>query len=767
MRALLSLLLATQVGAGTIQISSSAQWREWSFPAGVIDVDDRGHVTTRQFSRNINAVADAAQFTYKNATGEMVRGGIRKAGSNPGQAALILDGDPATWWKPNPQDALSKWQVDIDLGRLVQVRNIRLMFPDEEGARPFEQYGVFICEGARQVVGKDIFQFKRVGGTTRPTRERFVEIDLQTIEPGEAIGDYLVTTIDDTLDYAPVQYVRVTAFAKNHDGALADIEVVALGDNLGLGTFARGGSIRAGQDVQNVFAVADGSANKQWNLSANRPVDWREGGSWLEWDLGATFWLDQLTMLEFPQNFATTGYANTQQYYFRWQTSDGTPVPTLGEKTPQSAFDYDPLSIVDNTSTQRNLEYNFRFPFRRVRYLFYNHDGFAVDRGFVFRIFQIFLYGHGYPAEAVMQSNFISLQGAKSLRRLQWDADLPPDTRLELRSRTGDTLEEVSYYFDKNGNEIPETRWNKLPNSQKQPIVTASQISSDWSAWSPRYGVNGSEFLSPSPRNFVQIEARLISDNPQVAPTLRSVALDFDDPLVSGGIFGRVEPREAALDSLTLFHYWLRGMARPLDPGFDLIGLSLPTDLAGQVELFVGGQRIDPLRVVQAENELEIALPTKVRSDSVEVVLPLRLVRDAAVFVGWIGSSERPEVRQEVQPEHQGSFVVFVPDIVRDTGLIRKMRLSTTVITPNDDGVNDWLDIEILIVKTSHIPAVAIYDLSGRRVSGAAREMEGLYRWDGRDASGESVSPGLYIVETRVEADFGTERRQRIAHVVY
>ena len=48
------------------------------------------------------------------------------------------------------------------------------------------------------------------------------------------------------------------------------------------------------------------------------------------------------------------------------------------------------------------------------------------------------LFGEGYMAEVVMESDFIDLGGTKSIRRLSWEADLPAGTFVEIRSQTGD-----------------------------------------------------------------------------------------------------------------------------------------------------------------------------------------------------------------------------------------------------------------------------------------------------------------------------------------
>ena len=52
----------------------------------------------------------------------------------------------------------------------------------------------------------------------------------------------------------------------------------------------------------------------------------------------------------------------------------------------------------------------------------------------------------------------IAWGAAKALTSVEWDADIPPGTRLELRSRTGGEVVENVHYFDKKGKEITERR---------------------------------------------------------------------------------------------------------------------------------------------------------------------------------------------------------------------------------------------------------------------------------------------------------------------
>ena len=103
----------------------------------------------------------------------------------------------------------------------------------------------------------------------------------------------------------------------------------------------------------------------------------------------------------------------------------------------------------------------------------------------------------------------------------------PSGTRLELRSRSGDELEQNFTFYDKNLKEVTEKRWDKLIPSFRGSIDTTTAPGGDWNPWSNIYAASGQTFLSPSLRCFVQLDVRLVSYSPLRAPSLDWVSLDF------------------------------------------------------------------------------------------------------------------------------------------------------------------------------------------------------------------------------------------------
>lgn len=124
--------------AGEYRIQSRAGWESWAFPAGIVELHEDGSISLKRFRKNINAVANAAEFEHRSKdAGGLVAGGLRNAGSSQGTAGRAIDGDSQTWWQPSIEDALEDWWLEIDLGRSVLANKVRIAFPDGAAVKPF------------------------------------------------------------------------------------------------------------------------------------------------------------------------------------------------------------------------------------------------------------------------------------------------------------------------------------------------------------------------------------------------------------------------------------------------------------------------------------------------------------------------------------------------------------------------------------------------------------------------------------------------------
>ena len=134
-----------------------------------------------------------------------------KPGSNPDAAGRIIDGDSATFWQAAPSDAIDDWSVQIDLGRAVLAKEIRLEFPDQDGARPFHQFTVFTATGITSDPLKDVFLYRPVYLTTQPNQDTSIVIplsfDLQ--DTAQVVDPNLDIEPADIAQFRLVQYINL------------------------------------------------------------------------------------------------------------------------------------------------------------------------------------------------------------------------------------------------------------------------------------------------------------------------------------------------------------------------------------------------------------------------------------------------------------------------------------------------------------------------------------------------------------------------------
>ena len=175
---LAALALALPLGAETLVFQGEESWASWRQPAGLLRTGDGGELRLVKFSKDIDAVRDAHLFSYESKTRGEVTGGIWEAASNPSTGDNAIDGDPTTYWQPDPDDPTEDWAIEIDLGRAVLASEIRLTFPQEEGARPFRQFTVYIATGTRISVDEDLYLYSPVFRTTKPNEESSISIPL-------------------------------------------------------------------------------------------------------------------------------------------------------------------------------------------------------------------------------------------------------------------------------------------------------------------------------------------------------------------------------------------------------------------------------------------------------------------------------------------------------------------------------------------------------------------------------------------------------------
>ena len=754
------------------RVDRRAEWQQWTFPAGTLAISPTGSVTPVEFKGVHNAAANASEFTHELVSGKEMRGGAWKAGSNLATAGRVLDGRAQTFWQPDPDAPLEDWWIEINLGRAVLVSEIRLIFPDQEGARPFREFRVFGSEG-RRVTRQDIFSFHLIGGTTKPINETVVTYDVKPLVR-EARRVREGREADATYDL--LQYIRILVDAKTPDAALAEVEVYTLGENIALQTLERGGVIQERSGRGFAFKMADGNANTDWGARRERgqdPIAW-------DWDLGALFWVDRIVMRTSDFLLRTLTYGSNLPQIRTHSLS-----VSNGRRTLTGEVDLDQLFIGDAnallaSSTEFPGQLTYLFEPRAVRFIAAEWVGgggaqtsFEFQSGF---LIETLVFAVGHVAQVEMSSDFIDLgqiagdNRAKVIKSLLWEADLPPGARIQARTRSGNALQENFRYFRKDGTEVTAEQFDQMPKALRGETLSTIGIGEDWSEWSNFYQRSGEQFLSPSPRRFVQVQLILSSDRPTTAPTVRALEIEFTDAFLAG-VTGEVLPHTAEAGVAQLFSFRIIPELESRNPGFDRILLQTPSPAdPDSLVLTIDGAEAEPAAVRVAGDSLFVELPRTVRQQEVALAFSAVVERNATLFRAFVGHERQLEVWQPVDPASRAATTVYLPSVPGTDQLIANLSVQS-FISPNGDGIGDAAEIRFHILKTDAPAQVQIYALDGRLV----RALEGqrqpdqsyLYTWDGQDQDARVVPPGSYLCRVEVEAQAGAASQHRIISVAY
>ena len=775
-----AILLSGSAGqADELRFDSAAAWQSWQMPDDLVRVSADGGLRLAKFRKEVNAVANAGDFRHPTQERGEVAGGIWEAKSSPQTADFIVDGDLETFWQPDPDDAPDQWSVQIDLGRPVLARHIRLVFPNREGARPLRQFSVFVASGARIQALNDVFKFAAVYRTSSPNTDSELVIPLEYLQTDSTyvLDAGLDLDLDRENRYQVIQYIIIEVDEQSPDAALAEVEVLAVGDNVSLGTAGRGGGFLEGGRTTGAALMFDGDMDS-FALLTSAEGGWLDAGVWWRGDLGAVFFLDELFIYfgqlgEGLRSQVQGGNPSAAGGLFL--VSDGRPAAGSGLPVPER-IDYEVL-VEDSCRPQclgRLFHQRYMFAPRKVRYLLW-HEIDGTAQGFGWGL-EAMLFSEGHPAKVDMRSDFIDLAARagdgrpRVIERLKWEAEVPTRTKIQLRSRSGNALQEVYTFFDKKGDAVTEEKYNSLPKVLKGSIDTTLIVGEDWDAWSNVYQFSGEAFKSASPRRFVQLEMILSTDDAQVAPAVDALTIEFSDALVQVAR-GRIWPREAQLNEDTRFTYTLLPGTDGQDSGFDRLRFHIPGETDGQVALRIGGEDVAPAAVEMRGDSLLVLLPRVVVADSVEVDFTARLLDNAALFALDLGATERPGLWQSVEPSERRANIVLLPGLPVQVGLVGDLQIAPAAFSPNGDGVNDAVVIGFVLFKTQGIqPRVQILDLAGRLVAqpmGRLVDRRWRFAWSGGDLGGERVPPGHYICRVDPRAASGNESVLRSVVVAY
>ncbi len=405
-----------------------------------------------------------------------------------------------------------------------------------------------------------------------------------------------------------------------------------------------------------------------------------------------------------------------------------------------------------------------------------------------FEIDEVEIYGTGFVPQATYLSDILDLGNRATVGPIALAGEAVGDSifsRLSLRVRTGNDDTPILYRQTLRSvkgmvsgyKELTARAYYNLAITEQAALVPDEL---NWSPWTT--AVPGSLLGAPMPRRYLQFQLELSGD---LKNTRQVDRLEFDylQPPIADTLRAEVYPRLAQAEAPATFRYALRLGALGSVRGFD------------RLEVDTNGEATD-IRAVQVDGRPVAFTVDYIRPDGFSLGFPLikeggsvleftfdlPIFRYGTTFSGRVYHRASGSVPQALEP---GNVLQFAPDDQDELSnlfvaiprqqigkLIGEVTLHPSLFTPNNDGVNDQLQINFNLLQLLKPAPVSLdlYDLSGRRLGALFSGDLGLgpahFQWDGR-LNGHLVPPGIYVWMLRVHADAFEERHSGTLGVVY
>ena len=421
------------------------------------------------------------------------------------------------------------------------------------------------------------------------------------------------------------------------------------------------------------------------------------------------------------------------------------------------------------------------------------------------------IFAQGVPQRAVYLSQTIDLGEAVNFGRLHWSATAlrlengvaveAPDAVVWLRAevRVGRDGNPVTYNeFTDLGREreVPRAAYEALTplfNREPQPGLRASvgYDSENWSFWSVPFTKSGGNLrlrsgshlqlnLALESRDFnawIRLDSLWIETAPLLADEVYAEVAKLDDLQPTRGI------TEVELGQQTEFVYEVRAeFDDGTTPGFDALRIHTGSKAIFR-SLAMGSPpaTVDPAQVIEGEDSLILHLSEKISHTNnapIRVVFASEVFELAATFAGDIFNASSESLPQPIAPGDASeaistSSLQVLAAASKSPDFIQSLTLSTPVLTPNGDGIHDQLDISYSLFRlTAPAPvALEVYALDGRRVAyieqGMQRSGSHQLGWDGRDQTGQLLSPGFYLLSVSLLTEIAQTKQLLTLGIAY
>lgn len=563
------------------------------------------------------------------------------------------------------------------------------------------------------------------------------------------------------------------------------LPAVRPGENLAAGALARGGRIFAvvgntgGAPPDSVFRpqmawMIDGDESTAYNpdevgIPRSTPI---------LIDLGGTFTIDRVRIFPrldsqhqdlFPQAYDLEFAAPTEplRYFFEYLNQRFSPLTRATRTLPneRSIIEWPGLRQVTGERVARYLSWK-------------------TPEDFPWEVAELEVYASGSSPTGDFVSSPLLGTGTSVWGRVLINGGSPEGLPVILQTRTGPDDEPLHYFVDVGPLRRQVTRavWEQIEKFTLSAGLQGPVIPNPtWSSWQ---SVVGGVVRSPGPNRFIQFRLQLLNPGTSV----RTLVFEYATRPIADKLLAEIDPRVVDPGQETAFTLALemRSVREEYrtDTGFRFLEVVTPAQITGVDSVFV-----DDVPVVftyeRTDTGFHLDLWRRVYLDGsfVSVHFRGRVFADATRFDVRLtdrrfSPGAPPEVVNQYAAEGDADpFTVGAELEVRlrdseNTSIVGALAPSTTVLTPNGDGVNDVFTLPFSLFKlTREAPVyVEVFDLSGAPVRrGLTHSSSGRFVrvWDGTRPSGDLVEPGVYIYRVRVEADARTVERFGVVHVVY
>ena len=330
----------------------------------------------------------------------------------------------------------------------------------------------------------------------------------------------------------------------------------------------------------------------------------------------------------------------------------------------------------------------------------------------------------------------------------------------------------------------------------------------------------GVPILSPGPRRYFQLKAEFDSQDLESARALGGLAFTVSNPPLTERIISEVVPRQVELGVPVSFTYAVlpTKMRQGVDLGFDVFEIATPVRCEevetievvhadGEVQTadFTGVgltnlpvQDDSGLFAVESvtERHLRVRFPAITESDLaagraavLKIRFKCRVLRFGTTFTGTAWNSATDDLGQRVIGGNAADLGAADDDLIpigaadpNDLAvrvplaggrLLINVAAQPRIFSPNGDGVNDETRIHCDLVRLVDAAplAVHVFDLAGHRVRTLFAGEQGggsfAVKWDGTNAAGQQMPPGIYLFRFDLATDAKKEAVVGIVEMVY